>query len=92
MIELTNGFIAVSLNVTGYPIVIVNPVNYTIVKEIKAQKIIITHYSSLCVVDDCSFVYVYDGVVVQVSVNEDYKKCLVVTNTNKGLTVVKPCF
>ena len=39
-----NGFIAVSSNVTRYPIVIVNPVNYTVMKEIKVQKII-THYS-----------------------------------------------
>ena len=88
--------------------------NYSVVKEIKEQKVI-THCSSLCVFDKYSFVYVYDGVVVQVSVNEDYKimgsvvgdkqlngaygfvlvdnrKCLVVTNTNKGLSVVKPCF
>lgn len=114
MIELSNGLIAVSSHAVGNPIVIVNPVNFTVVKEIQAQKVI-THCSSLCVFDEYSFVYVYDGTVVQVSVYEDYKiigsvigdkqlngaygfvsvdnrKCLVVTNTNKGLSVVKPCF
>ena len=114
MIELPNGFIAVSSISFGNPIVIINPMNYTIVKEIKVQNVI-THCSSLCMFDEYSFIYVYDGKVVQISIKDDYKivfsmtgdkqlngsygfisidksKYLVITNTNKGLSVIKPCF
>ena len=72
MIELSNGNVALSVKKEStYPIVIVDSVNYRVIKEIVlTQKI--TQNSSLCVCDQRSFVYVYNGTFLQIS-NEDFK-------------------
>ena len=71
MIEVPNGHIAVSSCVSPYPIVIINPTNYSIIKEIKAQEYI-TCQSALCLFDAYSFIYVKDGKFLQISINNDY--------------------
>ena len=72
MIELPNGNIAVSSYVSPYPIVIINPTNYSIIKEIKDQEYITT-YSALCLFDAYSFIYVRDGKFLQISNNNEYE-------------------
>ena len=81
MIELSNGNVALSVKKEStYPIVIVDSVNYRVIKEIVlTQKI--TQNSSLCVCDQRSFVYVYNGTFVQIS-NEDYKVMYEATEGN----------
>lgn len=64
MIELPNDHIAVSSYAPTHPIVIVD-----VVKEIKEEGYI-TGHSSLCLVDDMSFVYVYDGRFVQIALKD----------------------
>ena len=51
MIELPNGHIAVSSHAVGNPIVIVNPENYTVVKEIKEQKVITHARRFVCLIN-----------------------------------------
>ena len=72
MIELPNGLIAISSNASGSPILIVDPVSYSIIKEIKDQEYI-TSYSSLCVLDQHSFIYVYRGNILQIAIGNNYK-------------------
>ena len=72
MIELPNGLVAISDSVSPHPILIVDPITYSIVKEIK-DKEYITGCSSLCVLDQYSFIYVYYGKVVQIAIGNDYK-------------------
>ena len=72
MIELPNGLVAISSRVHPYPILIVDPITYSIVKEIKEEGYI-TYCSSLCVLDRHSFIYAYDGKVVQIAIGNDYK-------------------
>ena len=73
MIELPNGFIAISSvsKSSGYPIIIIDPINYTIVKQIIDQEYI-PSYSSLCVLDKHSFIYAYEGNIIQISIDNDY--------------------
>jgi hypothetical protein len=68
MIELPHGLVAIS---SGASILIVDPITYLIVKEIKEKYI--TSYSSLCVLDQHSFIYAYGGNVVQIAIDNDYK-------------------
>ena len=72
MIELPNGLVAISSYVKPYPILIVDPITYSIVKEIKEEGYI-TYHSSLCVLDQHSFIYVHNGNVVQIAIGNDYK-------------------
>jgi WD40 repeat protein len=73
MIALPNGLIAISSVSTSseYPIIIVDPINYTIVKQIIDQEYI-PSYSSLCVLDKHSFIYAYEGNIIQISIDNDY--------------------
>ena len=72
MIELPNGLVAISSGASPYPILIVDPITYSIVTEIKEEGYI-TNYSSLCVLDQHSFIYVRDGNVVQIAIDNEYK-------------------
>jgi WD40 repeat protein len=72
MIELPDGNIAVSSRVSPHPIVIINPTNYSIIKEIKDQEYI-TDRSALCLFDAYSFIYVRDGKFLQISNNNEYE-------------------
>ena len=72
MIELPNMFVAVSLVSEGNPIVIIDPINYCIVKTIKDPEYI-TDASALCVLDCHSFIYVKEGKVLQISIHNDYE-------------------
>ena len=56
MIELPNELIAISFRANGYPLIIVNPITYSIIKEIKEYEYI-NQTSSLCVLDTRSFIY-----------------------------------
>ena len=70
LVELSNNLLAVS---TMLPtIVIVDPFKYIIVKEIKELNYIPT-YSSLCVLNANSLIYVYYGKFLQISITDDYK-------------------
>ena len=51
------------------PIIIIDQVSHTIIKEIKLEGYI-TDYSSLCVLDSHS--YAREGKVVQISIHDDY--------------------
>ena len=83
MIELPNNLIGVSSSSSGCSITIVDPIKYTIIKEIKEQDYIIA-CSSLCVLNANSLIYVYEGKLLQVSIGDDYK-ILYKTNTEKQL-------
>lgn len=78
MIELTNNRIAVSSAVSPYNISIIDSINYTFIKEIKVGKSNI-NCSSLCSLNDYSFLYVYNGLFVQYS-SEDYEVMFVANN------------
>ena len=69
MIELSDDNIALSSGVEPHPIVIIDSSSYQIVTMIQLKEYI-THYSSLCVFDEHSFIYAYDGKFLQIS-NED---------------------
>ena len=66
MIELQNGDIAISSNTGGALIVIINTNKYCVVSKIKLDGYII-HPSSLCLWENDSFIYVYKGIIVQIS-------------------------
>ena len=61
--------IALSSYAKPHPIVIIDSSSYQIVRMIQLKKYI-TYYSSLCVFDEHSFIYAYDGTFLQIS-NED---------------------
>ena len=67
MIELQNGFIAVSSEKHGKPILIIDPIKHAIVKEITEEGYI-PHSSPLCAWGDMSFFYAGSGCLLQVSV------------------------
>lgn len=71
MIELQNGYIAVSSNNhPDYPIVIIDSLNYTIVKSI-TLKGYFSECSSLCKYEEKSFIYLNGDVVIQVSIEDN---------------------
>ena len=72
MIELPNGLVAISSGASPHPILIVDPITYSIVTEIKEEGYI-TNYSSLCVLDQHSFIYVRDGNVVQIAIDNGHR-------------------
>ena len=69
MIELSDGNIALSSCVIPFPIVIINTSLYQVKKEIQLERYIIER-SSLCVFDDRSFIYAFNGRFLQIS-NKD---------------------
>ena len=86
MIELTKNRIAVSSAVSPYNISIIDSLNYTIIKEIKVGKLNM-NCSSLCSLNDYSFLYVYNGLFVQYS-SEDYE-IMFITNNHSELIGVR---
>ena len=77
MIELFNGNVALSSYIHPYPIVVIDCSTYQIVTVVHLN---IDYYSTLCVFNQRSFVYVHNGSFLQIS-NEDYS---VLFQTNKG--------
>jgi WD40 repeat protein len=71
LFELFTGNIALSHSKSPYPIVIINPLNYTIIKKISDSDYI-TSYSCLSEFDKFSFLYCYCGKFVQIS-NQSYE-------------------
>ena len=69
MIELQNNNIAVSSNSKNSPIFIINCVYYDILKVIEMEEFI-TSSSSLCVLDEFSFIYVFEGNLLQISTKD----------------------
>ena len=57
------------LHVSPYPIVIVDPINHSIIKDQEY----ITTYSVLCMFDAFSFIYVREGKLLQISINNEYE-------------------
>ena len=70
MIELDNGCVAVSSDIEGYPIVIIDCVHYLVVKKIWNEEFIPCG-SSLCACSKEFFIYVCNGCFLQISA-EDY--------------------
>ena len=68
LIELQNGHIAVSEYCGSNPIVIINPDNYSIITKIQVEGYI-TNYSSICPWKKDSFIYVYGGKFLQISIS-----------------------
>ena len=64
MIELYDGNIAMVSSLSGFPIVVIDSSNYTKIKEIKESK----DYSTISNFDNYSFLYVFDGTFVQISI------------------------
>ena len=69
MIELSNGNIALSSFTKPHPIVIIDSSSYQFVTMIQLEEYF-TYCSSLCVFDEHSFIYAYEGTFLQIS-NED---------------------
>ena len=69
LIQLQNGFIALSDCSPPYPIVIINPLEFVIVRKIELPGYI-TGYSSLCTWGGCSLIYVYEGNFVQINIHD----------------------
>ena len=69
MIELPYKRVALSSDNADKSIVIVDAVKGVIVKEVMLKGVI-THCSSLCMVDDTSFMYMGEGKVVQVALRD----------------------
>ena len=65
MISLPNSNLAMSSKPEGNPIVIVDTIKYIIIKIIYLRGFV-SGYSSLCVLNKHSFIYVFDGNFVQV--------------------------
>ena len=66
MIELSDRNIALSNIYEPYPIVIINSSSYQVQKKIKLEGFV-SNYSSLCVCNEHSFIYVYKGTFLQIS-------------------------
>jgi WD40 repeat protein len=70
MVELVNGHIVISNSKYPYNIVIVDSEKYIIIKEITNEEVI-TCYTSLCVLNYDSFIFLCDNNVIQVE-SKDY--------------------
>ena len=66
MIELDNGYVAVSSDIEGYPIVIIDCVHYLVVKKIWNEEFIPCG-SSLCSCSKMFFIYACNGCFLQIS-------------------------
>ena len=83
---IDNGLVAISSNVRpSYPILIVAPNTYSIIKEITIKKYI-TKCSSLCVLDPHSFIYAYKGEGEYLIVQDSAE------TTETGFKVIKPYY
>ena len=69
MIELSNGNVAISHYDSPYPIKIVDPMRYAVVKEIINENYF-PSCSSMCVWDEFSFIYVCNERFCQISTND----------------------
>ena len=69
MIELQNGNIAVSSFTDNNPIIIIDTNIYEVIKKIELEEYI-TAPSSLCVLDENSFIYVYEENLLQISIHD----------------------
>ena len=69
MIELSNGNVAISHYDAPYPIKIVDPMRYAVVKEIINENYF-PSCSSMCVWDEFSFIYVCNERFYQISTND----------------------
>ena len=69
MIELPNGNIALSSYNKPYPIAIIDCSSYQVISVIQLEGYI-THNSVLCVFDQHSFIYVYKGAFLQISIED----------------------
>ena len=65
MIELSNGNIAISSDSSGYPIVVIDTTLYQIIYKLEYK--CITDRSSLCILNENSFIYAYLGKLIQIS-------------------------
>lgn len=72
MIEISNGYIALSQK---YKIIIVSPFKIEIVKEFHDKTLFMFH-SSLSVLNSDSFIYAYDGIIVEITSAND--KCEII--------------
>ena len=70
LIELSDGNIALSSRSTPHPIVIIDSNSYQVITFIHLEEDI-TCCSSLCMVNEYSFIYVYNGTLIQIS-SKDY--------------------
>ena len=70
MIQLADGNIALSSNKKPYPIEIIDSSSYELKKTIQSKGDI-TCYSSLCLLNQYSFFYVFNGTLLQIS-SDDY--------------------
>ena len=69
MIELPYKRVALSTDNADNAIVIIDASKCVVLKEI-TLKGVITHCSSLCLIDDSSFMYAYEGKVVQIALKD----------------------
>ena len=69
MIEIPNNKIAISPYNSNTLIIIIDSINYTVVKEIKLQNYINGH-SSLYLLNNESFIYIYNKCLVQISTKD----------------------
>ena len=67
MIQLPNKFIAVSSYIAKNSIVIIDPFNYVVIKEIQVDGFIM-NCSSICVWDAYSFIYIHNRYIVQIDI------------------------
>ena len=82
MIEIAYEKLALSTTCKeGYPIVIIDTKNYSVIREIRIEKYLMCN-SSICVFDDFSFVYVNKNNFLQISI-EDYN-VIYKSNNEKG--------
>ena len=73
MVELPNKYLAVSSNSVGYPIVIIDLNSYNVIKVIVEESI--SYFSSLCLLNDSSFIFIHDDVLIQISIKDFSIKC-----------------
>ena len=68
MIELPNGDVALSMDMKPSRIVIIDCSKYQVKKQIQSEDII--SFSSLCVLDQHSFIYAFQPNILQISIND----------------------
>ena len=84
MIELKNGTIVMNCSSDKKSIIFINPETYEIIKEIVEENFMLCH-SSLCAIDNHSFVYIFSGNVIQISsTNYNIKFKGIFDNLNAG--------
>ena len=84
MIEISNGNVAVSSKTNEYPILILDTRNYIIIKKIIFPEFTSSN-STLLFYDDHSFLYVFNGKIIQIAYN-DYE---IIYHTQKNKILYK---